>query len=86
MKETHVNFLTDPLEGRSTLRPTDVLVYRWVGEKHAFVNLTEVSPFVRLTTEDYTVGQVALEAASNKMFKHERAYSDNQFKLFIYYF
>ncbi|MCI33385.1 hypothetical protein A2U01_0054602, partial [Trifolium medium] len=25
-KEALVNFLTDPLEGRSTLRPTDVLV------------------------------------------------------------
>ena len=26
-KEDLVNFLTDPLEGRSTLRPTDVLVF-----------------------------------------------------------
>ncbi|MCI88839.1 hypothetical protein A2U01_0110127, partial [Trifolium medium] len=26
-KETPVNFLTDSLEGRSTLKPTDVLVY-----------------------------------------------------------
>ncbi|PNX96876.1 auxilin-like protein [Trifolium pratense] len=29
-KEALVNFLTDPLEGRSTLRSTDVLVYGWV--------------------------------------------------------
>ncbi|MFS7895353.1 putative exostosin [Helianthus anomalus] len=28
-KEAPVNFLTDPLEGRSTLRPTDVLVFGW---------------------------------------------------------
>ncbi|MCI91318.1 hypothetical protein A2U01_0112612, partial [Trifolium medium] len=26
-KESSVNFLTDPQEGRSTLRPADVLVY-----------------------------------------------------------
>ncbi|KAM0014804.1 putative exostosin [Helianthus debilis subsp. tardiflorus] len=31
-KETPVNFLTDPLEGRSTLRPADILVFGWVGE------------------------------------------------------
>jgi hypothetical protein len=26
-KEASMNFLTDPLEGRSTIRPADVLVY-----------------------------------------------------------
>ncbi|KAL8233476.1 hypothetical protein R6Q59_019576 [Mikania micrantha] len=31
LKETPVNFLTDPLEGRSTLRPADILVFRWEG-------------------------------------------------------
>ncbi|KAK2413652.1 hypothetical protein QL285_036340 [Trifolium repens] len=69
-KKTPVNFLTDPLEGRSTLRPTDVLVYGWVGGKHACVDLTEVSPLVGLTTEDFTVGQAALKAASSKMVKY----------------
>ncbi|GAU39704.1 hypothetical protein TSUD_274980 [Trifolium subterraneum] len=34
-KEAPVNFLTDPLEGRSTLRPADVLVYRWAALKAA---------------------------------------------------
>jgi hypothetical protein len=28
-KEAYVNFLTDPLEERSTLRSVDVLVYDW---------------------------------------------------------
>ncbi|KAK2382839.1 hypothetical protein QL285_070352 [Trifolium repens] len=28
-KEAPVNFLTDPQEGRSTLRPSDVLVHGW---------------------------------------------------------
>ncbi|KAL8262688.1 hypothetical protein R6Q59_024037 [Mikania micrantha] len=31
-KEAPVNFLTDLLEGRSTLRPTDILVFGWEGE------------------------------------------------------
>ncbi|KAK1417278.1 hypothetical protein QVD17_26404 [Tagetes erecta] len=30
-KEAPVNFLTDPLEGRSTLRSADILVFGWSG-------------------------------------------------------
>jgi len=30
-KEVSVNFLTNSQEGRSTLRPTDVVVYWWIG-------------------------------------------------------
>lgn len=30
-KETPVNFLSDPREGRSTLRPADILVFGWAG-------------------------------------------------------
>ncbi|MCI45966.1 auxilin-like protein, partial [Trifolium medium] len=60
-KEAYVNFLTDPLEGRS-LRPADVLAYEWIGGKHACVDLTGVSPYVGLTTGDFTVGQAALKA------------------------
>ena len=37
-----VNFLTHPLDRRSTLRPADVMVYGWLGGKHACVDLTEV--------------------------------------------
>ncbi|KAJ0666298.1 putative exostosin [Helianthus annuus] len=43
-KEAPVNFLTDSSEGRSTLRPADVLVFGWEGGKHACVDLTGVSP------------------------------------------
>ena len=39
-KEALVNFLTDPQGGRSTFRPADVLVYGWIGGKHACVDLT----------------------------------------------
>jgi hypothetical protein len=77
-KETPVNFLTDPQEGRSTLRPADVLVHGWIGGKHACVDLTEASPLVGLGTEDFTVGYAALKAASSKVAKHEKVCSDNQ--------
>nr|GEW92797.1 auxilin-like protein [Tanacetum cinerariifolium] len=39
-KEAPVNFLPDPSDGRSILRPSDVLVFGWVGGKHACVDLT----------------------------------------------
>ncbi|GAU51612.1 hypothetical protein TSUD_414440 [Trifolium subterraneum] len=47
-KEAPVKFLTDAQEGRSTLRTSDVLVYGWVGGKHACVDLTGVSPLMGL--------------------------------------
>jgi hypothetical protein len=50
-KEVPVNFFTDPQEGRSTLRLADVMVYGWVGGKHACVDLTRVSPLVGSGTE-----------------------------------
>ncbi|KAJ0808609.1 putative exostosin [Helianthus annuus] len=77
-KEAPVNFLTDPLEGRSTLRPVDILVFGWVGGKHACVDLTGVSPLVGLGGSAFTVGQAALKAASSKVTKHEKACLDNQ--------
>ncbi|GJW87527.1 hypothetical protein Tco_0162867 [Tanacetum coccineum] len=43
-KEAPVNFLTDLSDERSTLRPADVLVFGWVGGKHACVDLTRISP------------------------------------------
>ncbi|MFS8025730.1 putative petal formation-expressed [Helianthus anomalus] len=77
-KEAPVNFLTDPLEGRSTFRPADILVFGWVGGKHACVDLTGVSPLVGLGSSAFTVGQAALKAASGKVIKHEKACLDNQ--------
>ncbi|MCI27103.1 auxilin-like protein, partial [Trifolium medium] len=38
-KERLMNFLINPPERRSTLRPADILVYDWVGGKHACVDL-----------------------------------------------
>jgi len=37
-KEAPLKFLTDPQKGRSTLRPSYVRVYEWVGEKNACVH------------------------------------------------
>ncbi|MFS7986261.1 putative exostosin [Helianthus anomalus] len=62
-KETPVNFLTDSLEGRSTLRQP--IFWSWIGGKHAWGSA-------------FTVGQTALKAASGKVTKHEKACLDNQ--------
>ena len=77
-KEAPVNFLTDPLDRRSTHRPADGIVYGWVGGKHACVDLTGVSQLVGLGVGLFTIGQAALKAASNKVANHEKACSDNQ--------
>ncbi|KAL8248198.1 hypothetical protein R6Q59_005066 [Mikania micrantha] len=64
-KEAHVNFLTDPLEGRSTLRPADILVFGWEGGKHSCVDLTCLSPLVGLRDTGFVAGQAALKAESD---------------------
>ncbi|GJY85591.1 hypothetical protein Tco_0855163 [Tanacetum coccineum] len=83
-KETPVNFLTNPSDERSTLRPTDVLVFGWVGGKHACVDLTGVSPLVGLSSRGFTMGQATLKAASCKLTKHEKACIENQ-HVFIHF-
>ncbi|GJV93107.1 hypothetical protein Tco_1540920 [Tanacetum coccineum] len=77
-KEAPVNFLTGPSDGRSILRRADVLVFGWVGGKHACVDLTGVSPHVGLSSRGFTVGQTALKVASCKVTKHEKACIENQ--------
>nr|GEY11054.1 putative exostosin-like protein [Tanacetum cinerariifolium] len=77
-KEAPVNFLTDPLEGRSTLRPADILVFGWAGGKHACVDLTGVSPLVGFRENGFVAGQAALKAESSKVAKHEKACLENQ--------
>ena len=77
-KEAPVNFLTDPSEGRSTLRPADVLVFGWAGGKHACVDLTGVSPLVGFRDTGFVAGQAVLKAESKKVIKHETACLENQ--------
>ncbi|MFS7948371.1 putative exostosin [Helianthus anomalus] len=77
-KEAPVNFLTDPSEGRSTLRPADVLVFGWEGGKHACVDLTGVSPLAGFRENGFVAGQAVLKAESKKVEKHAKACEDNQ--------
>ncbi|CAK8572934.1 unnamed protein product [Lathyrus sativus] len=77
-KEVHVNFLTKPREGKSALRPADVLVNEWIGEKHACVGLTGASSLVGFRSVGFFVGQTALKAALSKVVKREKMYFDNQ--------
>ncbi|GJZ17711.1 putative reverse transcriptase domain-containing protein [Tanacetum coccineum] len=77
-KEAPVNFLTGPLDGRSTLKPADILIFGWVGGKYTCVDLTGVSPLVGLSSRGFTVGQTALKVASCKVTRHENACIKNQ--------
>ncbi|KAJ0925533.1 putative reverse transcriptase domain, exostosin [Helianthus annuus] len=77
-KEAPVNFLTGPLEGRSTLRQADILVFGWEGGKHACVDLTGVSPLVGLKDKSFVVGQAVLKAEASIVAKHEKACLENQ--------
>ncbi|GJS71533.1 hypothetical protein Tco_0704374 [Tanacetum coccineum] len=85
-KEVHVNFLTDLSDGRSTLRPVDVLAFGWVGGKHACVELTGASPLVALSGRSFIVGHAALKVASCKMTKHEKSCIKNQHVFILFAF
>ncbi|GJR86611.1 phospholipase-like protein [Tanacetum coccineum] len=76
-KEAPVNFLTNPSDGRSTLRQADILVFGWVRGKQACVDLTG-SPLMGLSSRSFTAGWAALKAASCKVTKHEKACIENQ--------
>ncbi|KAF5786988.1 hypothetical protein HanXRQr2_Chr10g0447771 [Helianthus annuus] len=77
-KEAPVNFFTDPMEGRSTLRPADLLVFSWGRGKHACVDLTGVSPLVGLRENGFVAGQAARKAESKKVDKHAKTCAENQ--------
>ncbi|KAJ0824648.1 putative exostosin [Helianthus annuus] len=77
-KEAPVNFLTDPKEGRSSLRPADVLVFGWSGGKHACIDLTGVSPLAGFRGSGFVPGQATRKAEAGKISKHEQACIDNQ--------
>jgi len=76
-KWASVNFLSNPQDERSALRPRDVHVYRWVGQ-HACMNFTGVSPLMKLRIRALIVGQTTLKTASSKVTKHEKASPHNQ--------
>jgi hypothetical protein len=61
-----MNFLTDPPEEGSTLRPINVLVYEWIGGKYACLDLIRVFPFVGLTTRDFIIRKPPLRLLQAK--------------------
>nr|GFA48490.1 putative reverse transcriptase domain-containing protein [Tanacetum cinerariifolium] len=77
-KKALVNFITNPSDGRSTFRPANVLVFGWVGGKHACVDLTRVSLLMGLSSRGFTTGHAALKVALCKVTKHEKACIENQ--------
>nr|GFA39901.1 putative reverse transcriptase domain-containing protein [Tanacetum cinerariifolium] len=85
-KEASVNFLTGMSNGRSTLRPVNVLLFGWVGGKHACVDLIGVSPLVGLSSRGFTAGHAALKTASCKVTKHEKACIENRHVFILFAF
>lgn len=71
-KEVFVILLADPQEERSTLRSANDLVYDWIGEKHACVNMTRVYPLVGPNIENFTMGQTTLEVCLKKSGQHKK--------------
>lgn len=84
--EAHVNFLTYPMDGRSTLSLPDILVFGWVGEKHTWVDLTGVSFLVGLRSRGFTTGHAALKVTACKVAKHTNACIQNQHVLIPFVF
>jgi len=73
-----MNFFPHPLDGRSTRKPTNIMMYEWVEEKHAYVYLTEVPLLEGLGTKALMVGQKTYKTALIKVVKHEKVCSHNQ--------
>ena len=77
-KEALMNFPTNPLDRRSTLRPADVMVYGWVERKYACVDLIEVSTLAGLEVGTFFGWTDCPKSCVKQKGKHDRAYSDNQ--------
>ncbi|GJR34995.1 hypothetical protein Tco_1210679 [Tanacetum coccineum] len=71
-------FLDWPVRRKIHTHTGNILVFGWVGGKHACVDLTGVSPLVGLSSRGLTVGETALKAASCKVTKHEKTRFENQ--------
>ena len=85
-RETPVNFSNNATEGRSTLRPTYILIFGWVRRKHTCVDLTGVSSLVGLMAESFKEGHNALKVATCKVTKHEKSCMKNQHVLILFAF
>jgi len=56
----------------STYCLADVMVYEWVGGKHACADLIGVSSHMGLGIKAFTVWHATLKIASSKVAKHEK--------------
>ncbi|KAL8229924.1 hypothetical protein R6Q57_014824 [Mikania cordata] len=74
----------DPLDGRPTLRPANILVFGWEGEKHSCVDLIRVSPLVGLRYTGFVSGHVALKGESDKVAKKACLENQHVFTLFAF--
>jgi hypothetical protein len=83
-----VNFLINPLEGKYTSKPTDILVIgiQLGGLETCICGFDRVFPLVRLTTDNFTVGHMTLKAVLSKMTKHEKSCYDDQLAFIPYAF
>ncbi|KAF5190746.1 hypothetical protein FRX31_019667 [Thalictrum thalictroides] len=52
------------MEGRSTLRPANVLIYNWFEGKHACVDITWASPVVGFGKGIFMVGPPAIHVTT----------------------
>ncbi|GJU57361.1 GDSL esterase/lipase-like protein [Tanacetum coccineum] len=67
-----VNFLTDPLEGRSTLRPADILVFGWAGGKHACVDIQEFPSCLGLRDNGFVADIAAMKSGESSKVANTR--------------
>ncbi|GJT31046.1 hypothetical protein Tco_0911321 [Tanacetum coccineum] len=72
LKEAPVNFLTDPLEGRSTLRPADILVFGWAGGKHACVDIQEFPSCLGLRDNGFVADIAAMKSGESSKVANTR--------------
>ena len=73
-----MNFLIDPLDRRSTFMFTDVMVYGWVGGKHACVNLIGGFTTCGIRGRGFYGRTCNPKVALSKVVKHDKACYDNQ--------
>lgn len=72
-KEAPTNFLSDPREDRSTLCPTNILVYNWSKNKQACFDNTGVLLIVGFCNGIFEVGKAANSVVTAKEEKHSEA-------------
>lgn len=73
-----MNFLTNPLNVRSTLRSTDIFVFGWIWGKHAYVYLTLLSHLMGLWSNVFIVGRTLLKVFTCKVTIYEKECLENQ--------